>query len=1442
MHPTYKDGGYLYIIPQIKDDTANQAEIRAGAMALKYDGSESLDLKNNKGFFRLNSNPIAGEFVNRGCSCTGQGEDVDDISHYALRGNHKKDIGFNVIKNHEYLSNIRYFISEKGNTTSYITQGSIAKNSTGEYDIPISSISNKTGEYTVKVVLYSNKGDVTVQEIPVSIESPIIGVSNIMYNQASKNLDFTVTYAKNSIVGNELKDIQIQFGGGDIVEFEDGEKENISLYAISEGGIISKDKWDTDIGSEAFIRTPFSPSDDPNLMTAEFRALLSNMEKAGDKFIQEPGEKRVHLKYTTANKVEVINNNVTVIKKSNLPPSITKVVGKEGIYVTAKEFNEREEACIKIKVEEPIVDLKEVKYDWVTSADTSLIQDGGTIGGKAVTFSDSMVEFELRDIPEVSGEDLFKAHYLIVYAENSAGKFAERTFGPFYVLNKDINNKRFEITVTDQAVSDNHVFVAVDDRLHMIDELEKPDMVKVLWKKDETKIEKEYGLNFKTDESTRNVAYVNVPYIDLIDTKGVGGEFSLQSISIYNSTDKDKVYKEVSPANISQELPQYFVKINMENGGAKVNASIDTVEYAWSKNPFTIPTTWSTTNGAISGINFVPREKGSLIHDRTYLFLKVWNNIYRSDKIGLQANSPLKAVDIESIIIGEAKDGYYGPENGSKRETLIRIKISDDLTKIVSVKYYDLLSSTSGTAINVKNFYKISDNEIAGIMPSVVTSGGAIKCEVLINNRPYTVTSNCVGVLENKISFEQNNRIITLNNGEYSNYSLYQKDGREYKFDEDGKTEIYENGEYLLLYKDNENVFAREINISGINYRVEDIKVTLSPEKPTEPSQDKIEAVNAIITMPPGSTIEDKYGIINKVDVVDNKTIASAVITRSAIYSFDIKFPNDELLKDYEIPVDYIYENLVPEFPEVTSSSAITYDPAGPELTKDNVEAVVTGGYLVLNNSTSGKVVFTNNGKFSLILKNDENNIEIHKAEVNWIDKKCPEPMIKKYVWYDFDSDGEIDEGEKGVEIPEGYKTKNKVIVEISFSNKGRPVKINDSDFINVEPSDNEDYGYKFIYPYNPKDSDDKTPVLRKNLEFTDTLGNTLKYNLVIDEIDRTDLLTQLNYSTTNYTNRDVVVSMSANRPVKRYDIVVVDGQEIEKDASPTYVFKENGTKDFHYRQIEVADDPLQGKLTANVTWIDKSVPVVKAEYDDTLTNNNVEIELTVVNGVDENALLKHGDQFIELKDSGKDKVGIYSVDKNGNYRFTVINKYGNTGEVIVPIYNIDKEEPVLSLKGREHVYIKAGDKYYDQGAVAIDNRDGDITSGIKVENNVNTSIASKEPYKVIYRVTDSAGNTSEKIRYVYVLDIDSAVAIVQDNVIDLRSEEIHEIKLSESGMIFAEFVGIDGSYKVKYSKGEGYDNAYFKTNGSYMSKLGTFTLRRESIRFSCRTKKETHG
>lgn len=1438
--------GYLYVIPSIGDDISLYPVFRAGSFVSKSNDTSDIEKDEGTLLNLIKSSPVDGEFINRGCECTNQNSNETVESHYGAISNHTKDIGFNVTVNQANFDKIEYFISPDGSNTVLESPYSITKINNYQYDIPITAIKNTTGNYTVTVSLYSKSGDVTVKKINVKIESPIIGISNILYNQSTQNLDFTVTYNKNSA---ELKDVLLELSNKNIVEFQENIlAENGSIYAVSEMSVLNKDLWDSNFGDKTFIRTEFETTSDPRLLKADFRASLTNMERAGDLFVAHSGEKRIHIKYVTKNNVEVFNNNIAVIKKSNIPPSVTLSNGKVNTYKTVTQYNSD---GIYVHIEEPIVSLEKVKYGWIESLNTSLITTGGAISGTDVDITSNEIDFSAsmnKDL--VTGNDLLKTYYLAIYAENSNGKYVQKFFGPFNVLNEDINDKRFCITATDKVYNNKSLFIAIDDKLYDIEELTKADKMKVSWKEQsnaDNTVVKEYDINFiNGNGENTNVEALNIPYPELIDTNGVCGNYELEKIEIYNSSNNTIIFKSIVPFNIVQTLLQYSVEINKitVETGAKVvlNQNNIDISYRWTENINDLPENWSTANIGTTSTDIFSNEKESIFNHSIYLLVKAWDNIYRSEKINLSSPDTLEVINDAVVNIGETNNGYYGLENGIKSYVPIRITTKpEDLNKIATVEVYDMFNTvTSSTAIKLDKMFKLSDNEIAGLIPSLVTSSGAIKCTVNVNGADMgMITSYLKEDMTLDMNYLRNNRIITLNNIDvYSKYTLYQENGKSNVFDNTGKTEIYDNGDYLLVYNYDNNFFADKITVSDINYVAEDINTTFSPAKPTV---GKVTSpLKAAITMPPGAVINDKYHVVDSVvQDANNNVSASATINTNGTYVFNVKFANDQSI-DYILNIDFIDEVFTPTIAASTSSTAITYNPEGPSLTKDDVNANLNTMLTVLNNNNSNNYLFYKNGNYSFIAKDAFGKINEYVASVDWINKKCPEPTIAKYVWYDFNDDGiiDVDMGEKGIKIPEGYQTKQNIIVEITFPHDdlmSRPVKLSGS--LNFKAEDilesNTSYAYKYIMAYKPEISEGLEPISIQNLTFTDTLGNVMNYSLIIDEINKTELLTQLNYSTTSYTNRDVIVSMLSNRAIKRFekvDVIDVNGtiSEIERDASPTYVFKSNGYKDFNYRQINVVDgEGEEGTLKANVTWIDKNVPKVTVEYSNIVTNKTVEINFTIVNGVDEAAKLRYGTTQIDLTTLGKDLVGSLIVNTNGKYNMEVSNKYGNTGTIIVPITNIDTISPEINITGKEDVYIKLGDVYYDKGATAYDNRDFDITRGISTVNNVNTSIATNNNfYNVTYTVTDSAGNTSTKTRRVHVLDIDSAVVIVENNIIDLTSLVTTNVKLSASGITHVEFVGIEGNYTAKFKKGESdsYDNAYFKRNGSFLSKTGTFT------------------
>ncbi len=81
----------------------------------------------------------------------------------------------------------------------------------------------------------------------------------------------------------------------------------------------------------------------------------------------------------------------------------------------------------------------------------------------------------------------------------------------------------------------------------------------------------------------------------------------------------------------------------------------------------------------------------------------------------------------------------------------------------------------------------------------------------------------------------------------------------------------------------------------------------------------------------------------------------------------------------------------------------------------------------------------------------------------------------------------------------------------------------------------------------------------------------------------------------------------------------------------------------------------------------------------------------------------------------------------------------------------ISDTPPVITLLGDPEVTVECGSVYGDAGATATDIPDGDLTTQIQVQNNVNASVPGD--YTVVYSVTDSTNNNTTAQRVVHVVD-----------------------------------------------------------------------------------------
>ena len=107
-------------------------------------------------------------------------------------------------------------------------------------------------------------------------------------------------------------------------------------------------------------------------------------------------------------------------------------------------------------------------------------------------------------------------------------------------------------------------------------------------------------------------------------------------------------------------------------------------------------------------------------------------------------------------------------------------------------------------------------------------------------------------------------------------------------------------------------------------------------------------------------------------------------------------------------------------------------------------------------------------------------------------------------------------------------------------------------------------------------------------------------------------------------------------------------------------------------------------------------------------------------------------------------------VNKVGNYTIEYKIDYKNKEEILYRYVNIvDNEKPVIKLKGKDNITVYLNEKYKEQGAIASDNYDGDITDNIEIEGNVDNSV--EGTYELIYKVSDSSNNSSSVKRNITV-------------------------------------------------------------------------------------------
>ncbi len=395
-----------------------------------------------------------------------------------------------------------------------------------------------------------------------------------------------------------------------------------------------------------------------------------------------------------------------------------------------------------------------------------------------------------------------------------------------------------------------------------------------------------------------------------------------------------------------------------------------------------------------------------------------------------------------------------------------------------------------------------------------------------------------------------------------------------------------ENGEFEFEIQDEAG------NVSKIKAVVNNID-KVAPTSKVEYSTTELTNKDVVVT------IKD---FNEEVTILNNNGKDTYTFTENGVFTFEIKDKAGNVSK---------IEAAVNNIDKVAPTAKVEYSTT--ELTNKDVVVTIKDfneEVTILNNNGKDTYTFTENGVFTFEIQDKAGNVSKIEAAVNNIDKVAPTAKVE-------------------------YST-------TELTNKDVVVTIKD---FNEEVT---------ILNNNGKDTYTFTENGVFTFEIQDKAGNISKIEAKVDNINKNMPTAEVEYSTTELTNKDVVVTLTSNE-----DITITNN-----NGSNTYTFKANG--EFKFEFVNKAG--VSGYVIAKVDWIDKTAPTAKVEYSRTeLTNKDVVVTLK-----------DFSEEVTILNNGGKDT---YTFVENGTFTFEIQDKAGNISKIEATVNNIDKVAPTAKVE-----------------------------------------------------------------------------------------------------------------------------------------------------------------
>lgn len=367
---------------------------------------------------------------------------------------------------------------------------------------------------------------------------------------------------------------------------------------------------------------------------------------------------------------------------------------------------------------------------------------------------------------------------------------------------------------------------------------------------------------------------------------------------------------------------------------------------------------------------------------------------------------------------------------------------------------------------------------------------------------------------------------------------------------------------------------------------------------------------------PPGSEllrlITKEYGEITTLPLPEGEiTVTEAVykLTENGMLTFTIiDLETGAINPEEKVIVDYI-DRVPPTGELIYSTTKWTNQDVHVTLqaSDDRSNVTIIGG---------PQYTFKQNGSYTFKFHDEAGNYSEITAVVDWIDKEAPNPVVvfDHPTW-----------------------TRENVTATIFFANETEPVEIL-----------NHDGQTSFTFEKNGQ----------VTVHYRDIAGNEGQTTIVVDWIDREAPTGYLVYSTTDWTNEDVTVTLHVDDNSKAPLIFISEGSE----GGNVHKFSENGPFTF------IVQDQAGNisSFTAEVRRIDKTPPKAEVFYS-TTSPTNTAVQATISPDEAVTVLNNNGRTF-------------YNFTDNGQFTFVIMDRAGNVTNVPAEVTWIDRDPPIPQI------------------------------------------------------------------------------------------------------------------------------------------------------------------